>query len=64
MTEPRERRPMIERVGMAFVGAVIAVLFGGVAVAAWIGGEGFLTIMAGIGALMTLWVAALTLLRG
>jgi len=64
VTEPRERRPMIERIGMAFVAAVIAVLFGGVAAAAWIGGEGFLAIMAAIGALMTLWVAALTLLRG
>ncbi len=64
MTDRRERRPLIERIGMAFVAVVIALLFGGVAAAAWVGGEGFLAIMALIGSLMTLWVAGLTLLRG
>jgi hypothetical protein len=39
-------------------------LFGGVAAASWIGGEPFLTIMGGIGCLMTLWVGAMTLIRG
>jgi hypothetical protein len=42
---------------------VLAVLFGGVAVASWIGGEPFLAIMAGIGALMTAWAGAITLFR-
>jgi hypothetical protein len=55
---------MLERVGMAALAVVIAVLFGGVAVAAVSGGEPFLGAMAAIGALMTLWVAAGTLLRG
>jgi len=61
---PRERRPMVERIGMAAVAAVLATLFGGVAVAAWLGGEPFLAVMGGIGCLMTAWVGALTLLRG
>lgn len=58
------RRPLLERLGMAAIALVIAVLFGGVAAASWVGGEGFLAIMAGIGALMTAWAGANTLLRG
>jgi hypothetical protein len=49
---------------MAAVALVIAALFGGVAVAAFSGGEPFLGVMAGIGAAMTLWVGLMTLLRG
>ena len=59
----REPRPLIERIGLAAIASVIAALFGGVAVAAWVGGEIFLTTMAGIGCLMTAWVGALTLFR-
>jgi len=62
--EPRERRPLIERIGMAAIAAVLAVLFGGVAVAAWVGGEPFLAVMGGIGCVMTAWVGGLTLFRG
>ena len=62
--EPRERRPLIERIGMAAIAAVLAALFGGVAVAAWYGGEGFLAVMGGVGCLMTAWVGGLTLFRG
>lgn len=58
-----EPRPIIERIGLALIAAVLAVMFGGVAVAAWFGGEGFLAAMAGVGAGMTLWVGVLTLLR-
>ena len=61
---PRERRPLIERIGMAAIAAVLATLFGGVAVAAWYGGEIFLAAMGAVGCLMTLWVGALTLFRG
>jgi hypothetical protein len=61
---PRERRPLVERIGLAAVAAVLAALFGGVAAAAWIGGEPFLAVMGGIGCLMTAWVGALTLFRG
>ena len=62
--EPRRPRPIIERIGMAAIAAVMAALFGGVAAAAWVGGEPFLAVMGGIGCLMTAWVGGLTLLRG
>jgi len=60
----RERRPLIERIGMAAIATVLAVLFGGVGVAAWAGGEPFLAVMGWIGCLMTAWVGGLTLFRG
>jgi len=60
----REPRPWIERIGLAFIATLLAFLFGGVSAASWIGGEPFLAIMAGIGCLMTIWVGALTLVRG
>ena len=62
--QPREPRPIIERIGMAAIAAVLAALFGGVATAAWAGGEPFLAVMGGIGCLMTVWVGGLTLFRG
>jgi hypothetical protein len=58
------RRPFIERIGLAFVALVLGVMFGYVGAAAWIGGEVFLAAMGAIGCLMTLWVGALTLLKG
>ena len=48
---------------MAFIAGVLAVLFGGMAVASWANGEPFLAVMAGIGALMTAWAGAITLFR-
>jgi hypothetical protein len=63
-TEARPSRPLIERIGLAAIAAVLAVLFGGVAVAAWLGGEVFLAAMGTIGCLMTAWVGGLTLFRG
>jgi hypothetical protein len=57
-------RPFIERVGLAAIAAVLAILFGAVAVAAWAGGEPFLAVMGAIGCLMTAWVGGLTLFRG
>jgi len=62
--QPREPRPLIERLGLAAVALVLAILFGGVAAASWIGGEPFLAVMGGIGCGMTLWVGAVTLFRG
>jgi hypothetical protein len=61
---PRAPRPLVERVGMALIAAVLATLFAGVGAAAFVSGEPFLGIMAGIGAAMTAWVGALTLIRG
>ncbi len=63
-SEPREPRPMIERIGLAAIALVLAALFGVVAAASWVGGELFLAAMAGIGCLMTVWVGAVTLVRG
>ncbi len=60
----RRGRPLIERIGLAVVAAVLAVLFGGVGLAAWFGGEGFLAVMGAVGCLMTAWVGGLTLFRG
>ena len=62
--DPRARRPMIERIGLALIALVLGALFGTVAVAAWTGGEIFLAAMGAIGCLMTLWVGGLTLFRG
>lgn len=73
MAEPRrptdepaapQPRPVVERIGLAFIALVFAVLFAAVAVAAWAGGEPFLAAMGAIGCGMTLWVGALTLWRG
>jgi hypothetical protein len=61
---PRAPRPMLERIGLAAIAAVLAILFGGVAAASWIGGELFLAVMGAVGCLMTLWVGVLTLVRG
>jgi hypothetical protein len=62
--DPRTPRPWIERVGLAAIATVLAVMFGVVAASAWIGGEPFLAVMGGIGCLMTVWVGGLTLFRG
>ncbi|HEY8817192.1 MAG TPA: hypothetical protein VIM25_00025 [Candidatus Limnocylindrales bacterium] len=62
--EAREPRPILERIGLAAVAALLAILFGGVAAASWIGGEPFLTVMGGVGCLMTVWVGLITLVRG
>jgi hypothetical protein len=61
--QPARRRPLVERLGLAGVAVVLALLFGGVAAAAWTGGEPFLAVMGAIGCLMTLWVGAITLFR-
>ena len=55
---------MIERLGLALIAIVLAAMFGAVALAAFSGGELFLTAMGTIGCLMTLWVGGLTLFRG
>ena len=60
----RAPRPLIERIGLALIAVVMAAAFGGVAVAAWIGGEGFLAVMGAVGCLMTAWVGGITVLRG
>jgi hypothetical protein len=61
---PPTPRPILERLGLALIALVLGALFGGMAVASWIGGELFLAVMGAIGCAMTLWVGGLTLIRG
>ena len=58
-----QRRPLVERIGMASIAVVLAALFGGVGIAAWANGELFLAVMGAVGCLMTIWVGVLTLFR-
>jgi hypothetical protein len=60
----REPRPWIERIGLAGIALVLAILFGAVAAAAWSGGEVFIAAMGAVGCLMTVWVGVLTIVRG
>jgi hypothetical protein len=62
--QAREGRPILERIGLAAIALVLAALFGTVAAAAIAGGELFLGIMGAAGCLMTIWVGAMTLIRG
>jgi hypothetical protein len=66
VTETREpaQRPLIERIGLAAIALVLVAMFGAIAFAALAGGELFLGVMAGTGALMTLWAAAVSRRRG
>jgi hypothetical protein len=63
-SEEHARRPLVERIGLALIALVMAAAFGGVALAAWIGGEGFLAVMGAVGCVMTVWVGGITVLRG
>lgn len=58
-----EPRPLVERVGLGLIALVFAAVFSGLAGAAFASGEVFLGVMAGIGALMTIWAAAGTVRR-
>lgn len=49
---------------MAAIALLMAALFGVVAIVAFSGGEVFLAAMGGVGCLMTIWVGAMTLVRG
>ncbi len=60
--EAGERRPIVERIGLAAIAAVLGALFVFVAVVSWIGGEAFLSFMGVLGAGVTIWLAARTLL--
>jgi len=61
---PRGGRPLVERIGMGAIAALLATLFGGVAAVSLASGEPFLAIMAAIGAVMTALVGLQTLVRG
>ena len=62
--EPGQSRTLLERLALAGIALLVAAVFGGIGVAAFAGGEVFLGVMGGIGALMTVWAAASNLRRG
>lgn len=62
--DPRRGRPLVERIGLAGIALVPGALFAAVAAAAFSGGEPFLGMMGALGCLMTVWVGALTVIRG
>ncbi len=64
MTSPDGHRPLIERLGLAGIALVLGALFGGIAIASYLGGELFLAVMGAVGCLMTIWVGGITLIRG
>ena len=57
-------RTLLERVALGAIALLVAALFGAIGIAAFAGGEVFLGVMGGIGALMTVWAAAGNLRRG
>ncbi len=59
-----DRRPLVERIGLGVIALLLAGVFAFVALAAWTSAEVFLAVMAGIGAVMTLWAAASSLRKG
>ena len=61
---PREPRPWLERIGMAAIAAVLGALLVVVAIAAFAGGELVLAAMAISGAVLTIGIGLLTLVRG
>lgn len=70
MTEPSipggpvERRPWLERIGLAAIALVLFGLLAVMAVASWAGGEWILAAMSFAGAVLTIGVGLVTLVRG
>lgn len=62
--QPGERRPLVERIGVAAIAAVFVTLFAFVAVASWVSGEPFLAFMAALSVAMTGWLGLRTLFQG
>ena len=61
---PPEPRPWLERIGLAAIATVMAALLAFMAVAAGTGGEWILAAMSASGAVLTIGVGLLTLIRG
>jgi hypothetical protein len=62
--EVPERRPWLERIGLAAIAMVMGALLTVMAVVAWAGGEWILAAMSGSGAVLTIGVGLVTLVRG
>ena len=63
-TGPVERRPWLERIGLAAIALVMFALLSVMAVASWAGGEWILAAMSASGAVLTIGVGLATLVRG
>ena len=63
-TVPVERRPWLERLGLAAIAFVMFALLSVMAVASWAGGEWILAAMSASGAVLTIGVGLVTLVRG
>lgn len=61
---PAEPRPWLERIGLAAIAAVMGSVLVVMAVVAWVGGEWILAAMSASGAVLTLGVGLMTLIRG
>jgi nitrate reductase NapE component len=61
---PGERRPWLERIGLAAIAFVLFALLSVMAIAAWVGGEWILAAMSASGAILTIGVGLVTLVRG
>jgi hypothetical protein len=62
--DPPERRPWLERIGLAAIALVMFALLSVMAVASWAGGEWILAAMSFAGAVLTIGVGLVTLVRG
>jgi hypothetical protein len=61
---PSERRPWLERIGLAAIAIVMGAMLTFMAIVAWVGGEGILAAMSAAGAVLTIGVGLMTLIRG
>jgi len=59
-----ERRPWLERIGLAAIALVMGALLSVMGIVAWAGGEWILAAMSGSGAVLTFGVGLVTLIRG
>ena len=64
MSEPGEGRPWLERIGLAAIAGVLGAMLVLMAVAAVAGGELVLAAMSASGAVLTIGVGLVTLVRG
>ena len=61
---PSEPRPWLERIGLAAIAMVMGALLTVMGVVAWAGGEWILAAMSGAGAVLTIGIGLVTLVRG
>ena len=61
---PAERRPWLERIGLAAIALVLGALLILMAAVSWVGGEWILAAMSASGAVLTIGVGLATLVRG